>query len=314
MDILVLGGTQWVGRAVSREALERGHLVTCLARGVSGQVADGAELVTADRIRPDAYDAVKARRWDAVVEVSSQPGFVKAALAAISAGHWTYVSSGNVYLRHDEPGADESAELQPTTYLETVTPEQYGPAKRACEDASRERYGDRLLVARAGLIGGPGDHTGRSGAWVARCARDRHGAVLIPSEPDMATQIVDVRDLAAFLVDGFEKHIVGTFNAVGPMVPFSEWFALARAAAQHDGQVVTAPSAWPGIVSAVGGRPSVQRLVTALRGESNGRRDAPPAAGPDGRGPTRIRTNDEPDGPERGLDTRARSRPAPPTP
>jgi 2'-hydroxyisoflavone reductase len=244
MEILVLGGTQWVGRVVSREALERGHLVTCLARGVSGQVADGAELVTADRTRPDAYDAVKARRWDAVVEVSWQPGFVKAALAAISAGHWTYVSSGNVYLRHDEPGADESAELQPTTHLQTVTREQYGPAKRVCEDASRERYGDRLLVARAGLIGGPGDHTGRSGAWVARCARDPHGAVLIPSEPDMATQVVDVRDLAAFLVDGFEKHIVGTFNAVGPVVPFSEWFALARTAAQHDGQVVTAPSAW----------------------------------------------------------------------
>lgn len=126
MDVLVLGGTQWVGREVTRAALERGHTVACLARGASGQVADGATLISADRTRTNAYDAVKGRRWDAVVEVSWQPGFVKSGLAAVSAGHWTYVSSTNVYLRQDEPDADESAELQPTTDLDTVTREDYG--------------------------------------------------------------------------------------------------------------------------------------------------------------------------------------------
>ncbi len=199
MRILVLGGTVFLGRQIAERARDDEHDVTCLARGESGAVPAGVRHVVADRADPGAYDAVRKHEWDAVLDVSWQPGWVRSALAALGerTRHWTYVSSCSVYASHATPGADESAPLLDPLPGGEATREQYGGAKVACEQACRDAVGDRLHISRAGLLAGPDDRSDRVGYWPGRFARG--GDVLVPRD-DGAAQLLDVRDLASFLL------------------------------------------------------------------------------------------------------------------
>ena len=245
MDILILGGTQWLGRELAKEAIRRGHRVTCLARGETGEVADGAVLVAADRSQPGAYDLVAEQEWDAVIDVTRQPGFARRAAAGLAprAAHWTFISSGNVYASQNEPGADESAELMPPLESDESTPETYGQAKSAIEQAYREALGDRLLVIRPGLIAGPGDASGRSGYWVARAARDNE-PMLVPDILDAPVQAIHVDDLVRFTLDSVDRRLTGAFNAVGDRVTFGVWLERSREIGGHRGEVVAVSSDW----------------------------------------------------------------------
>jgi len=249
MMILVLGGTSWLGGEVARVGLARGHEVTCLARGESGPAPSRATFVRADREEETAYDQVCDRDWDGVVDVSWQPGFVRRAVAALAARTrtWVYVSSCSVYGLHDTIGADESADLLPALQGDEATMATYGEAKVACERAVADGVGPgRAVIARAGLIAGPGDRSGRTGYWPMRFAHPAtaQGAVLVPCCPDLATQVIDVRDLASWLVQCIEVSTRGTFNACGPVTRFADHLDLARRVASHIGPLVTVSSQW----------------------------------------------------------------------
>jgi nucleoside-diphosphate-sugar epimerase len=228
LRVLVLGGTSWLGGAIARHAVDRGHEVTCLARGKSGEVPPGVEWVSADRWDKHAYEEVTGQDWDAVVDVSWQPNLVRSAVGALAptARQWIYVSSLSVYQDDSEPGADESAAVHPPwTGSGEVSIEQYGPAKVACETACLEALpAEQVLVARAGLIAGYGDRSDRFGYWPARVARSKFPGeeVLVVDSPDQVAQLIDVEDLARWLVDCVAAGRSGTFNAMGDAVPVQQ--------------------------------------------------------------------------------------------
>ncbi|WP_284985824.1 NAD-dependent epimerase/dehydratase family protein [Arthrobacter sp. fls2-241-R2A-172] len=230
MRILVLGGTAFLSAEIARQAVASGHDVTCLARGTSAQPPDGATWVRGDRALGAAAFAGVAGSWDSVVEVSRDPVQARAALEALgpAAKHWTFVSSCSVYADHSVPGATEDAALlEPLPEGQAGTPETYGESKSAIEQLTRAVLGDRAHIVRAGLIGGPGDGTDRYGYWPARFAASP-GTVLVPDVPDAATQIIDVRDLAAWILQAAEQGLAGTYNAVGEVVSFADYISESR--------------------------------------------------------------------------------------
>jgi nucleoside-diphosphate-sugar epimerase len=215
MRLLVLGGTHHVGRAVVEAALARGDDVTTLTRGVSGPPAAGARALHADRTKPGELPAVLGGAvWDAVIDTwSGAPHAVRdaARLLASRVGHYCYVSSRSVYRWPIPPGADESApvvEADPGS----MASDDYAAAKRGGELAAVEALGGRALLARAGLILGPYEITGRMPWWLRRI--ERGGDVLAPGPPDLPLQYIDGRDLAAWLLHAADDGVGGVINTV----------------------------------------------------------------------------------------------------
>lgn len=239
--VLVLGGTAWLGRAIAARLVADGADVTCLARGVTGTAPPGARLVVADRTKPGAYDEVAAQGWDEVVEISWDHGQVVGALAALAdrARHWTLISSISVYAGHDRADADERAPL-----LEVVDLDDYGQAKVAAERASADALRDRLLTARLGLIVGPGDGSDRFGYWVGRLALAGDGPVLVPDTAGRRAQVIDVTDVADWVVRAGRVGVTGAVDVVGPQHRLRDVLTLAAEVAGHRGPLVTATDEW----------------------------------------------------------------------
>lgn len=215
-----------------RDLVAAGDDVTCLARGESGNVPEGAQLVRADRQTPCAYGRVRGD-WDEVIELSYEPDLVGSALDALAdrAAHWTLVSSVSVYARNDEPDADESAPV-----VEPRNLAEYPDAKVAAERSTRARLGSRLLISRPGLIVGPGDPSDRFGYWPARFSRS--GPTLVPTTAGRFVQVIDVSDLAAWIGQAGRDGRTGIVNAVGQAIPLADFFHRAAAVAGHSDEFV----------------------------------------------------------------------------
>ncbi len=246
MRILVLGGTAFLSAEIASQAVAAGHQVTCLARGSAGLPPRGAAWIRADRsLGANAYAGVSGD-WDAVVDVAREPEQARGALNALAqrAGHWTFVSSCSVYAEHSVPGAAENTALLPALPSGTQSPaENYGESKVAIEGATLAATGGRAHICRAGLIGGPRDASDRYGYWPGRFARDS-GPVIVPDIDADPTQVIDVRDLAAWILIAAEQGTSGTLNAVGDPVPFGQYVGTSRDMAGHAGSVVAAPEDW----------------------------------------------------------------------
>lgn len=215
MKLLVLGGTHHVGRAVVEVALARGDQVTTLTRGVSGPSAAGAEERHGDRTDPaQLRSALGDDTWDAVIDTwSGAPRVVldSARLLAGRAGHYGYVSSRSVHQWPFPAGGDESAAVVDGDAA-SDSGDDYSEAKRGGELAAIEAFGDRALLARAGLILGPYEIVGRMPWWLRRI--ERGGDVLAPGPADMPLQYIDCRDLAAWMLLAADRGLGGPFSTV----------------------------------------------------------------------------------------------------
>jgi len=90
----------------------------------------------------------------------------------------------------------------------------------------RQVFGERSAIARAGLIVGPHDPTDRFTYWPRRLAEG--GQVLAPGDPQQPVQLIDARDLGAFLVRLAVERTSGIFNATGPAEPLTLGETLER--------------------------------------------------------------------------------------
>ena len=221
----MLGGSLFLSRAVAEEGVRRGLDVTCACRGSSGSLPDGVTHVAWDRTEPIPAD-LAAADFDAVVDVARHPSWLRTAVTAFAEAHWVFVSTINVYEDESTPGGRPGTLAERAPITEDVDlaedPQAYGPMKVACEQTVREGAASAMVV-RPGLIVGPGDPTGRFSYWPARMGDvPDHPEVLAPGDPSDPVQVIDVRDLAAWIVAAAETCRTGTFDGVGPSTPIRD--------------------------------------------------------------------------------------------
>lgn len=216
LRLLLLGGTAFLGPELVDAARARGHTVTLFNRGKTRpELFPDVEKLRGDR--DGKLDALRGREWDAVLDTSGYvPRIVKASaeLLAPRVGRYLFVSSISVYADSREPIAE-------TSPLTTVADERsedvrahYGALKALCERAAEAALPGRTFVVRPGLIVGPGDPTDRFTYWPVRMARG--GEVLAPGDGEDPVQVIDVRDLASWMVRAAEDGLTGVYNTVGP--------------------------------------------------------------------------------------------------
>ncbi len=252
MKLLVIGGGRFVGHHVVEAACARGDEVTVFNRGMTRDVwPAGVHVLIGDR-RGD-LSALARGSWDAVVDTCGYPPAEVARMAAALTGRigrYVFISTISVYADFSQP-VDESAPLGQIADAGTsvVDGRTYGPLKALCEAALRQQFGSRdtqrVLCLRPGLIVGPDDPTDRFTYWPLRLARAVDGGpVLAPGTAQAPVQCIDVRDLAAFVLDAIGQGLAGTFNVASPAGQWTFGELLRLCAAEAGAGAGAAPIVW----------------------------------------------------------------------
>jgi 2'-hydroxyisoflavone reductase len=273
VKILVIGGTEFVGRAFVELAAAGGHVVTVFHRGTT----EPADLPTVEHLHADrGGDLVElgdGEAWDAVLDTCGYvPRVVRASASRLAAARrYVFVSTLSVHPDDMPAGADEDTPIHPAPYPDTeeVTNETYGPLKVACELAVGEVFGarDRATIVRPGYIVGPHDPTERFVSWIRRATSG--GRIAVPGPPDQPLQVVDVRDLGAFMLRLIESDVPGTFGAVGPGEPLTIG-GLVETAVAVSGSSTEVVWLDPGAASSLGDEAERYRLFPMWHPESAG--------------------------------------------
>jgi 2'-hydroxyisoflavone reductase len=234
MKILVLGGTQFVGRHIVEAMVDAGHAVSILTR----QRSTDELPVQVERLRGDRDDgaagleALTGRVWDVCVDVS---GYTARQVRASGqklrqcVGRYVFVSAVSVY---GDPTRGPVYETQPRLPpadddVTEVTGETYGPLKVACENIVQDIYAGRCALLRPQVVAGPHDPIDRFSYWVRRATQG--GEMLVPGDGSDYVQFIDVRDVARFTRTVSENALDGSFNLAGPRLTWAEFMTTLRA-------------------------------------------------------------------------------------
>jgi 2'-hydroxyisoflavone reductase len=240
MRLLVLGGTRFIGRHLVELALARGCEVALFNRGRT----DPGAFPDVEHIRGDRAEGLGAagtRRFDAVIDISGQVAdWVRRSVqaTAATAGHYVFVSATAVYRTVPVAGMDEDG--PPLHYPDWTSTNIHGPAYGSMKVACEVAVPPQATVVRPGMVIGPHDYTDRFPSWVRRLAGG--GEVLAPGDPGRPVQVIDARDLAAFLLHAAAERLAGTYHAVGPERPVTlgEMLETTRAAIGSDARITWA--------------------------------------------------------------------------
>jgi 2'-hydroxyisoflavone reductase len=226
MNILLLGGYRFLGRAIIAAAQARGHAVSAFNRG-SLTTMPGVKQITGDR---EAPEFAAGRTWDVAIDTSGYiPRHARRSAEALRdrVERYVYVSSISVYSYPILANAHESDALaempEGRDPDDAADIETYGARKAACEGAIESLLPGRVLTARAGFIVGPHDNSDRFNSWIERAARPAPFVIPSSSRDDKGggqpMQLIDARDLAEWMIAMIEQNATGIYNVTGPEKP-----------------------------------------------------------------------------------------------